>query len=52
MAEKPVGLAVPNYKNLGISGPYFGDSVWDQLKELILDSSKTLFDHFFAFSKS
>jgi ribose-phosphate pyrophosphokinase len=34
MAEdyRPFGLAVPNYSQLGIPGPYFGDSVWKHLQ--------------------
>lgn len=39
---KPFGLAVPNYRALGIPGPYFGDMVWEHLKTL--DTNK-LFEY-------
>ncbi|MEM7813408.1 MAG: ribose-phosphate diphosphokinase [Candidatus Aenigmatarchaeota archaeon] len=34
MNPKPYGLAVPDYSELGIDPPYFGDAVWARLKEL------------------
>lgn len=34
MPKAPFGLAVPDYKRLGIEGPYFGDAVWNRLKKL------------------
>lgn len=33
IVDKPFGLAVPDYSELGIKGPYFGDLVWNHLKE-------------------
>ncbi|MBI5061690.1 MAG: ribose-phosphate pyrophosphokinase [Candidatus Aenigmarchaeota archaeon] len=32
--EKPFGLVVPDYRKLGIEGPYIGDSVWKELERL------------------
>src|SRR3989344_3838728 len=34
MIEKPSGLVVPHYEQLGIPGPYFGDKVWEHLDYL------------------
>ena len=42
-APRPFGLAVPDYKKMGISGPYFGDAVWSHLREL--DGNSGLFEY-------